>query len=70
MNIVRIYNMRTWLANGIYSFEQFAPNSDLEISLSTNDETVTDSELIKSSDVPSLSTPENKVDPTKLTLME
>ena len=33
MNIVRIYNMRFWMANKIYSFEEFADQPDIEISL-------------------------------------
>ena len=54
MRIVRIYNMRTWLANGIYKFEQFAPNSDLEINFDKSTEI---SETGKEEVIPKFITP-------------
>ena len=71
MNVVRIYNMRTWMANGIYSFEQFAPNSDLEISINSKATTEASSnEEFKIEEVPSFITQATVVDVTKLTVME
>lgn len=76
MNIVRIYNMRSWIANGIYKFEQFASDPDLEISLavdgaSTNaSETRLSRDSVNSDSVPKVITPSTVVDVNKLTVME
>ena len=69
MNVVRIYNMRTWMANGIYNFEQFKPDSDLEISLASTKDSE-NSELKESEEVPKFITPTTVVDVKKLTTME
>jgi len=36
MNLVRIYNMRFWMANKIHSFDEFADQPDIEISLGSS----------------------------------
>ena len=48
VQLLRIYNMRTWMANGIYTFEEFADQgalADLEISFadSSTDLSITES---------------------------
>ena len=75
MNVVRIYNMRTWMANGVYKFEQFATNDDIEISLastrdSDKDEISSDFATKSCDEIPSLTTPSTVVDVKKLTPME
>lgn len=67
MNVVRIYNMRTWMTNGVYKFEQFATNDDIEISLastrdSDKDEISSDFASKSCDEIPSLTTPSTVVD--------
>ena len=57
------------MANGIYNFEQFKPDSDLEISLASTKDSE-NSELKESEEVPKFITPSTVVDVKKLTTME
>ena len=47
--VVRIYNMRFWMANKIYSFEEFAELPDIEINFNESNSSVITEETTASS---------------------